>query len=470
MSADIYIGMPVYRGHEVIGETLRAIQMQTYQDFRVVMSVDGPDDPTVEICRSFTSDHRFEMIVQPRQLGWPGNFNWLARRCDREFFCYWQQDDLTTPDYLMALHEAIRASPDASIAYTDVQWIGARSDRDTAVDIDGTPLERVLQEVEALHYVPLRGLVRAKLIPDRDDPIPDVPTTGHQQEFVYLADLAANGSFRRAERGLYFKRAHASNAHARWYSEPDNRRRDEWCALGNGLIGVAERSDPAVHPRRLLEVVLDRLVIARAGRGFWYLPEQTAVGVSRFIREFFGRHPDRLQRVMETEPFRSTGFERPVHPWVDSAIAVNRRARRHLDAVLDLADSAVSFEIHADVPATLMLGSGWCDPEWWGVWTDGTTAEISLPPHNFARAHLHGHPFAPQGGVRVGISVGDEPVAYLQSATDTSLTVDLPIDVHGHRGRFIRIHTPEATSPLDAGMSADPRCLGFGLRGVTLER
>ncbi len=470
MSVDIYIGMPVHRGAEFIGAALGAIRMQTYRDFRVVMSVDGPDDPTIEACRSVVSDDRFELVVQPRHLGWPGNFNWLARRCDLEYFCYWQQDDTASPDYLQGLHSTIRADPDTSIAYTDVQWTGNRADRDTAVDIVGTPLERVLQEVEALHYVPLRGLVRTDRIPDRADPIPVVATSGHQQEFVYLAELAARGGFRRSDRGLYFKRAHDSNAHTRWMSEPDGRRRDEWCALGNGLIRVAESADPAVHPGRLLGTVLDRLTIARAGRGHWYTPEQTVVGVSRFVREFFGRYPDRLRRVLRTEPFDATGFERPVHPWVDSAIEADRHAGALLDRRLGVDDSAVVLEFHRSAPATLLLGHGWSVPEPWGVWTEGTSAEITLPPHRFARAHLRGHPFSPHGAVRFGVSAGNGPISSTRSDTESSLTVDLPFDATGHRARVLRVHTPAAISPIDAGVSDDPRRLGFGLRNITLER
>ena len=130
---------------------------------------------SIEACRRVTDD-RFELVVQIERLGWPGNFNWLARKCDREFFYYWQQDDLASNDYLLSLRETLREKPAAAFAYTDVQWIGDRSDRDTAIGIYGSPLERALQGVEALHYVPLQGLVRARCLPDRVDPIPLVPT------------------------------------------------------------------------------------------------------------------------------------------------------------------------------------------------------------------------------------------------------------------------------------------------------
>ncbi|MEX2653197.1 MAG: glycosyltransferase, partial [Acidimicrobiia bacterium] len=100
MRQGVFIAMPVYRGTEVIEETLRSILAQTCTDFHLVMSIDGADDPTVEICRKYADDPRIDVVVQESRLGWPGNLNWLVERCDREFFCYWQQDDLASTGYL----------------------------------------------------------------------------------------------------------------------------------------------------------------------------------------------------------------------------------------------------------------------------------------------------------------------------------------------------------------------------------
>jgi hypothetical protein len=51
----------------------------------------------------FLRDPRFAMHVQSRQLGWAGNLNWLMDRCDGDFFCFWQQDDLAATSYLSRL-------------------------------------------------------------------------------------------------------------------------------------------------------------------------------------------------------------------------------------------------------------------------------------------------------------------------------------------------------------------------------
>jgi hypothetical protein len=470
MTPDIYIAMPVYRGVEHIAETVESIRSQTYQGFRVVMSVDGADDPTLDLCRTFTTDGRFEVRIQPRRLGWPGNFNWLANDCDSEFFCYWQQDDLATADYLGHLRTTMRAEPHVSVAYADVQWFGHRSDRVTALDIDGTPLQRFLQAAEALHYVPLRGLIRTEHLPERTDPIPRRADGQPHQDFVFLAELAGTGAFRRVDTPIYHKRAHSSSAHHGWSSDPTDQRRQEWCALGDGLIEAALRTQPVVDVHRLVTVILDRLAIARDGRGFWYLPEQTEGGVSAFVREFFYRYPQRLSDASAPGLGNTTGFERPVHRWIHTAIAAVQNASSMPDLLIETSESSTTLTFEAGSPSVWMLGHGWSTPESWGVWTDSSEAELRLPPHTFRRAIVSGHPFSPRGPVTIRVSAGDGDVVEQTCEGTSEIDIDLTDGGVGEHRRVIRFQTPDAMSPHDVGVGADVRRLGFGLCTLTLER
>lgn len=471
MTADIFIGVPVFRGESVVAETLNSIRAQTYRDFRVVMSVDGADDPSIDVCQEYLADGRFEMVVHEERLGWPGNFNFLALACDREFFCYWQQDDYATADYLESLRATIRSGPEIAIAYTDVQWIGDRDDRDTAVDIAGSALGRALQVVEALHYVPLRGLMRASMLPDRCQPIPDLGAIGQQQEFVFLTEVAAAGDFRRTDRGLYYKRASQSSASATWLNAAEGARQDGWCALGNEILSVLHRKMPEAPPGPLLALVLDRLTVARNGRGFFYLPSQTPVGVAQFVRAFCGRYPDRLRHVTKSPPPPPlSGFERPVHPWVTAAMDAQMLAQGRLDADLGAAEPSVTIGTHVGGTGALTLGQGWSAPEDGGTWTNSTIAEINLPPHNFDRVTIHGIPFAPLGPARIGLSCAGGPVTSRRTAEETSIEVEIPSDSDGRRSRSIRVHVPDAVSPQASGVSADPRVLGFSLLDLSLGR
>ena len=93
----VSIGVPIYRGERFLAETLHCIEAQTYRDFCVLMSLDGPDPACEAICRPFLDDSRFRLVVQPRRLGWVGHFNWLLSQAEGDFWYYHQQDDLTDP-------------------------------------------------------------------------------------------------------------------------------------------------------------------------------------------------------------------------------------------------------------------------------------------------------------------------------------------------------------------------------------
>ena len=75
MNARVTIGVPVYHGQAYLEETIACIQAQTYTNYDVIMSVDGPDPVCEDLCRRYLSDSRFSLHVQKQRLGWSGNIN-----------------------------------------------------------------------------------------------------------------------------------------------------------------------------------------------------------------------------------------------------------------------------------------------------------------------------------------------------------------------------------------------------------
>jgi len=74
----IFVGMPVYRGWDFLDEALRSIQDQAFQAYRVLMSVDGGDQRSAEICSKYTKDSRFELLLHPDRLGWANHIKGLS--------------------------------------------------------------------------------------------------------------------------------------------------------------------------------------------------------------------------------------------------------------------------------------------------------------------------------------------------------------------------------------------------------
>jgi hypothetical protein len=200
----VFIAVPVYEGTHFVAETLRSIQRQEHDDFTVCISIDGDDQRSAEACCPFLQDSRFEMYVQPRQLGWAGNLNWLIDRCDGDFFCFWQQDDLAAESYLSRLVNHATRHPEAACVFSEVQWFGKRIDRVETPALVGFALERVLQQLEHGYYAPFFGIVRADFL-KRVGHIRITPCESALEDQVWLAALVANGPWLSVPDTLLFR-------------------------------------------------------------------------------------------------------------------------------------------------------------------------------------------------------------------------------------------------------------------------
>ncbi len=209
----ILIGVPAFRGARFIRDTLKSIKQQDHGNFRVLISVDGDDAETAAACESFLSDPRFSLVMQNHRLGWAGNLNWLMSQQDYDLFCFWQQDDFTTRNYIAELLKAAMADPSAVCCFSDIQWVGLRHNLTTTPSVTGSPLDRTLSVFELMNGVPFRGLIRRSAI-ERTGPIRITEFESAFEEFVWVARLAREGSLHRVQGPIYYKRAHAE-FHAR---------------------------------------------------------------------------------------------------------------------------------------------------------------------------------------------------------------------------------------------------------------
>ncbi len=467
MTPQIYVGVPVHRDGGHLQETLLSIREQTFEDYRVVMSVDGPDDPSIVTCEKFVGDPRFELVVQPEHLGWARNLNWLANNCDSPFFCYWPQDDIASTQYLEELRKELLARPDATVAYTDVQWFGARFDREGTPSIEGDTLPRVMQCIEAIRFEPLRGLMRMPMTPSSEEVISVTQDESCQEEFVLLARLAASGALLRVDRAMYFKRFHSGNAFSRWRSFPAWRRRRAWISMGVGMFKLARELAEEGEEARILTHVIDRLAIVRHGRAHFYLPPQSTEELRHFVHDFvsFGRialdeHP--IAHLLQGS------FDRPISMGVLDGLIFEARFQRDRDGVGDALRSKTSVEISPGLaPNNSLLGFGWSQAEPWGVWNDGDEAHVLIPAlgENW-RATLRGRRFPERPG-RLGWAVDDGDFSYATfDSPDATLVVSGP---KSEGGCVVRLCFPDAASPLSIGVSNDSRHLAFGIEEILLE-
>jgi GT2 family glycosyltransferase len=465
-TARILVGVPAFRGARFIAETLRSIQAQAFGAFRVLIAVDNGDVETAEACRPFLRDSRFSLVVHDRQLGWAANINWLMGQVGEEFFCYWQQDDLASPDYLLELARHADSHASAVCVYSDIQWFGSEASRMTCPSLTGFPVNRALYFFETLNGTPFRGLIRRAAI-ERIEPIRLTEYESAFEELVWLARLGREGTLLRVTKPLYFKRKHDESVHVKWYERDTAWKRAVWIEFGIGMLEAIMPIVPESERDAALRVIIERLCCRREGRLRFYDP---ALEAKQFAVDFL-----------------TTARSRPGNAIPDPATESNQNIIR--DALADLTPGGLPANLVADLqrwlragsplrltaragePSTSLLGDGWSFPESWGTWTDGPSASLRLPlPYPGKRWRLTFELRAFAGAVqprRVTVRGGGRTVAEWSFASDEVHRQQLVVEASGDE-TSLEFCLPDAVSPSSLGMSNDQRRLGVGLLSLTI--
>jgi GT2 family glycosyltransferase len=288
MTKRITVGLPVYRAAKYIPAALTCLQQQTFREFDAIISVDGEDRETADACRPFLSDPRFRMAIQTKRLDWFGNFNWLLQQDLNEFFCYRQHDDTTSPDFFEKLIKLADSRSDAAAIYCDRQWTGGRDDIESFPSIEGGRLERMLQQLEHLPVVSVRGLIRREAIRQAGLVRAD-EFRALCEILVWLTKVLRWGAFIRLPEPLYYRLDHADNFHKDHTSWPEERRRAAWTTMFTGMLEAimpaCETPNEKLHVQQL---ILDRVTVSRPDRNYLNLPPGLD-SAGRFIGECLDR-------------------------------------------------------------------------------------------------------------------------------------------------------------------------------------
>jgi glycosyltransferase involved in cell wall biosynthesis len=264
----ITVGLPVYKGADLIAKCLDCLQRQSFGDFEAIISVDGGDTETAAACRPFLLDPRFRMVVQSERLDWVGNFNWLLQQDLREFFCYRQHDDTTAPEFFELLLQAADKEPHAAAVMSDCQHAGhtgASKGIEIAPSIEGECMGRMVQYIDRLSAAPVRGLIRrgalrqAGLVRSDEFRAP-------LEVFVWLAKLLRWGNFKRVAQPLYYRLNHPHSFTSEYFRSPQDRMQAVRTTLFTGLLEAAMPLCRTPAERLFFQqFILDQIVLSRPG-------------------------------------------------------------------------------------------------------------------------------------------------------------------------------------------------------------
>lgn len=153
MADMLTVGMPVYNGEKYVGDAIRSLLDQSYQDFTLLISDNASSDATPDICRAYAaSDARVRYHRNEKNIGPVRNFLSLVDKANSDYFMWAAYDDLWSRDWLEAAVSALERNPDAAFALSEVilksinykVWRTVPANRFSFIE-EHTREERVLQ-------------------------------------------------------------------------------------------------------------------------------------------------------------------------------------------------------------------------------------------------------------------------------------------------------------------------------------
>jgi glycosyltransferase involved in cell wall biosynthesis len=95
----VTIAMPVYDCERTLKAAVRSIQLQTHENWELLIIDDGSRDRTLEVARTF-SDPRLKIITDGRHAGLPARLNEAIDKCRGKYLARMDGDDVAYPQRL----------------------------------------------------------------------------------------------------------------------------------------------------------------------------------------------------------------------------------------------------------------------------------------------------------------------------------------------------------------------------------
>jgi glycosyltransferase involved in cell wall biosynthesis len=230
----VSVGLPVYNGENFLTETLDCFLGQTFADFEIVISDNGSQDHTEEICRSYAAnDARIRYFRSDVNRGLTWNYNRVFELALGQYFKWAAHDDLCGPEFLRRCVETLDgdsrvvACCPSSAAIDDAgRLIVANSRTDRRLDpmgetlLDDNDADRELDSEHA--HRRYRGvLLRSTRCYEefgliRSDAIRRTNLRGNYRgsEKVFLAEISLLGRMQILPDKLFFPRWHGGRCSA----------------------------------------------------------------------------------------------------------------------------------------------------------------------------------------------------------------------------------------------------------------
>jgi glycosyltransferase involved in cell wall biosynthesis len=245
--------VPCYKSADFVGRTLDCLAAQTWRNLEILIGEDKSPDDTLAVVRAFAASRpNVRVLERETNLGWLRNSNDLMAHATGELMFFAFHDDLYASDYVEKLVAALRRSPQAIMAFSDVELTeldGTRRRWDyVAMDgVSGSFANAMVMGRKGPNWaVPNRGLFRAEAF-RRIGGIKPNHYGEYSADWTWLLHMALLGDFVRVPEVLCEKFYKPGSISRQW-----SKTREQNAALRRAGVRVAGASELPAHQRLLL--------------------------------------------------------------------------------------------------------------------------------------------------------------------------------------------------------------------------
>jgi len=206
----VTVGLPVYNGEQYLAGAIESVLKQDFQDFKLIISDNGSDDRTPDICRHYQEiDDRIKYYRYSKNLGGAKNYTRVLRASTGKYFICVADDDLRERTMITDCLSVMEKDPSVAVCYPqttnideDGKILGLEQNDYVKVDQE-TPKERFLSVLWNLDRCNVfYGLIRTDALHQVRLPSGRCQGSDH----VMLGQLALLGKFIQIPKPLFIRR------------------------------------------------------------------------------------------------------------------------------------------------------------------------------------------------------------------------------------------------------------------------
>jgi glycosyltransferase involved in cell wall biosynthesis len=213
----VSICLPVYNGEKYLGEAIRSVLEQDFEDFELIISDNASTDRTQEICRrALEGDCRVRYFRANVNRGLARNFNRAFAVARGRYSMWIGHDDLLGRAYVRECLEVLKKDPAAVLCFANANYIDDKGNVVKQVDPNnsGAP-DRPSWRFHNVLYDgmcdPVAGLMKTEVLKQTK-----LHGAFADSDRVLLAEMALRGRFGLVSDYLFSKRMHTQQTTSKY--------------------------------------------------------------------------------------------------------------------------------------------------------------------------------------------------------------------------------------------------------------